>query len=251
MHVGKKMLWSLAPLIVATALAVAPAIAQAATPHWYSNGGITGEGVKVPYVAWHRLALTTSNGGSPEECSNAVAGYVENPVGGGSGREEIQAWTAYDCTSAECEAAGGKLGIIFENEKVPGQADKLEWPGELTEAVAGTIRLSATNIRQYFHCEFVALDPSEKAGTGPFEGLEERSAVEYNGPGSEICTSASPGSWSPKITNGSADNKPSRIEFSAGAGGELECGSGGKGITTGKLKLMGFEESELLVAKKV
>ena len=248
---SKKLTMSLAPLVVVAAFVVMPAVSQAATPHYYANGVIQAEGVKVPYISWGKLALTSSNGGSPVECQNAVGGYEENPTGGGSGKEETQGWAAYNCTDAECEAAGGKIGVIFENEKTPGQAVKLNWPGELTEAVAGTIRLTSSNVRVYTHCQFVALPPTEKAGTGPFEGLEEKSETEYNAPGSAICTTASPGSSSPKLTAGSSTAKPSKTEFSGGAGGELECGTGGKGVTTGKLKTMGFEESELLVAKKV
>ena len=217
---------------------------------WFVFGAQSEEGVEVPYVAWGKLSLTNSNGGSPVECQNEVAGYVENPEGGGSGKAVTQAWTAYNCTNSECEAAGGKIGVIFENEATPGQADRLEWPGELTEAVAGTIRLNSTNVRVYTHCQFLALSPTEKAGEGSFAGLEEKTSSEYNAPGADVCTTAAPGSSSPKVTSGSSTAKPSKLEFSGGAGGELECGAAGKGTTKGKLKIQGYNESEVLTAKK-
>ena len=49
--------------------------------------------------------------------------------------------------------------------------------------------------------------------------------------------------------NGPSVELPSKTIFSAGAGGELECGAAGKGATTGSLKIMGYEESELITVK--
>ena len=244
---SKKLTISLAPLLVIAAFVVMPTVAQA-EPHYYTNGSKSEEGKKVPYISWGKLSLTSSKGGSPVECENAVGGYDENPTGGGAGAEATNGWAAYNCTDAECEAAGGHIGVIFENEKTPGQANKLEWPGVLTEAVKGTIRLKSTNVRVYTHCQFVALPPTEKPGSGPFEGLEEKESKEFNAPGSTICTTTAPGASEPKLKNGTNAEKPSKTEFSE-TGGELECGTGGKGITGGTLKTVGFNETELLTTK--
>ena len=219
----------------------------AIVPHYYGNLSKEEEGKPVPYISWGKLSLTSSKGGSPVECENAVGGYDENPVGGGAGVEATNGWTAYNCTDAECEAAGGHIGVIFENEKTPGQSLKLEWPGELTEVKAGTIRLKSTNVRVYTHCQFVALPSTERPGTGPFTGLEEKETKEYNAPGSTICTTTAPGASEPKLKNGTNAEKPSKTEFDGV--GFLECGTGGKGITGGTLKTIGFNESETIDTK--
>ena len=243
---SKKLTISLAPLLVVAAFVVMPTVAQA-VPHYYSNLSKGEEGKRIPYISWGKLSLTSSKGGSPVECENAVGGYDENPTGGGAGLEATNGWAAYNCTDAECEAAGGHIGVIFENEKTPGQSLKLEWPGELTEVKAGTIRLKSTNVRVYTHCQFVALPSTERPGTGPFTGLEEKETKEYNAPGSTICTTTAPGTSEPKLKNGTNAEKPSKTEFDGV--GFLECGTGGKGITGGTLKTIGFNESETLDTK--
>jgi hypothetical protein len=243
---SKKLCISLAPLVLVAAF-VLPSVAQAA-PHYYKNGSLLAEGTKLPTLAWGKLTLVSSKGGTPVECENAVGGYVENPVGGGAGKSETNGWAAYNCKDEECELGGGKIGVIFENEASPGQALRLAWPGELTEAKVGTIRDKSTNVRVYTHCQFVALAPVERAGTGPFAGLEEKESKEYNAPGSTTCTTASPGTSEAKVKNGTNAEKPSKTEFDSGAG-ELECGTGGKGITGGTLKVSGFIETELIQTK--
>jgi hypothetical protein len=62
-------------------------------------------------------------------------------------------------------------------------------------------------------------------------------------------TTSSGGSFKPREANGPSVELPSKTIFSAGAGGELECGAAGKGATTGSLKIMGYEESELITVK--
>ena len=235
-------------VLLLTAAWAMPAAADAAnTPQWYSNLAKIEEGRQVPFVAWGQLRLGNSKG-APIECSNNVTGYLENPPGGGPGIEVTQAWTAYDCTDAECESSGGHLGLLFENESSPGADVSLNWPGELTEAVAGAIRLKSTNVRVYSTCQFDAAAPTERAGTGSFEGLEERETKEYSAPGAVSCTTASPGVLEPNIRNGTNAEKPSKIEFVTAEG--LECGPGGKGYFGGRLKMLGYPEAETITTTK-
>ena len=53
----------------------------------------------------------------------------------------------------------------------------------------------------------------------------------------------------PKVLDGTSVEKASRLQFSGGAGGELECAPGDKLTTSGFLKIQGFTESELLDVK--
>ncbi len=218
--------------------------------HWLHGLTRIEEAQKVPYISWGQLALANVMGATIAECSDEVGGHVENPAGGGPGIEVTEAWSAYDCTAPECEAAGGKPGIGFENESGPGVDVALNWPGELTEAAGGVVRLKSTNVRVYFHCQFAAPSPTEKPGKGSIEGLEERQADEYNAPTPATCTTSAPGFLSPRLLPGTGAEKPSKLEFSGGAGGELECGSGTKVIFSGRLRMMGYAESEVLFGRK-
>ena len=210
--------------------------------HWYRNQARVEEGVKVPYLSWGSISLTSSKGGSATECQGAAAGYVENPSepAEGEGIQIIQSFDAYSCTNEECEAAGGKLEI---------NSEQLPWPAALSEEVKGTFRLPTAGAQLYVHCRVASLAPTEKAGTGSYSGLEERRSSEYNEPGAFACTTTGAGSLKPKVANGNSGEKPSKIQFSSGAGGELECGAAGKEVDTGSLKILGFQETEILTVK--
>jgi phosphodiesterase/alkaline phosphatase D-like protein len=214
--------------------------------HWYQSATRLEEGRRVPFLSWGPVALTSSKGGASTECQAAVGGYVENLKGAvegafaGEGVDEVNAFALYNCTNAECEAEGGRAGVL---------ADELPWPGGLTEAVKGTVRLASTGVQLYVHCQLSSSPASEKAGTGPYAGLEERTSVEFTEPGAMTCTTNPGGSMTPRLVNGASVEKPSKFTFSAGAGGELECGATGKLATTGNLKITGYAESELLTVK--
>jgi hypothetical protein len=219
-------------------------------PHYYINSTKGAEGERVPYIAWGTLALTNSLGGTPVSCENAVGGWVENPVGGGPGKEETTGWTAYNCKDEECELAGGKIGVVFEDESAPqSNPVRLEWPGEI-EGTLPAIRLASTNVKVYVRCQFVGLPSEEEPGMGPFEGLEKRTSVEYNAPGAVSCTTkAGEGSSKPRLGNGTGASNPSTIKFSGGAGGELICSGAGKGIITGSLKIEGYNLEETITTQ--
>ena len=209
-------------------------------PHYYKNGAKLKEGVQLPFVSFGRLALTNSNSGATTECLNAIAGYDENPVGGGAGKDVTSAFDAYDCHNTECEDAGGKSGVIFENEVEPGPAASLQWPGQLTERTAGSVTLTITNARVYVHCQFDYFPATEsQVKEGSFKGDNDRVSVEYNLPGSTVCTTASPGVLEAAELSGGSFSKPAKSEFGGGAG--LECGAGGKAIVTGKVSTVGYE----------
>jgi hypothetical protein len=246
---GKKLTISLAPLLVMATFALAPAVAQA-VPHYFVNGALSPEGVKVQNMSYGALSLTSSGGGAPVECLNVVGGYSENPAGGGAGVGETNGWAAFNCTDTECEAGGGKIGVIFENEATPGQtAGKgLNWPSVLTEVKLKTIRLKSSNVRVYTHCQFVKNARTEKPAGGPFTGLEEVTSVEYNSPGSTTCTTSGAAVSEAKLENGSGLEKPSKVNFDTPAFNSLECGAT-KGITAKVEKVQGYVEGELIAVK--
>ncbi len=118
------------------------------------------------------------------------------------GHEETNGWADTNCKMEECELAGGKIGVVFENNKAPqSNPTKLEWPGVL-EGSSPNIRLKTTNVKVYVHCQFAGLPSEEKPGEGPFTGLEMRISVEANAPGSVSCTAETGGGTStPKTVN--------------------------------------------------
>jgi alpha-tubulin suppressor-like RCC1 family protein len=219
----------------------------AANTHWYRNGSRSEEGVRVPFMSWGMLALTSSKGGASTECQSVVAGYVENPAGAAAGafeREGVEATDAfslYNCTNSECEAAGGSAGVLAED---------LSWAGALSEEIKGTPRLASAGVRLFVHCRIASSPPTEQPGTGQYADREERRSIEYDLAGAATCTTGAGGAMMPKEVNGTSTEKPSKTEFAAGvASGELECGGAGKLAMTGNLKIMGYGEAELLSVK--
>jgi hypothetical protein len=236
----KKLLISLAPVLAVVAFVTMPTAAQA--QRYNVNKTAAGE-AHVPVISWGSLKLTNSAGGTPVECENAVGGWVDNVANVGHG--ETNGWTAYNCKDSECEAAGGKIGVVFENENGPqSNPVKLTWPSVL-EGKSPKIRTKSTNVKVYVHCQFVGEPSEEHAGTGPLEGLEVRVSVEANAPGSVSCEAGptSKGTSTPLTVNAELP-LPGKVTFSGGAGGELACNNGGKGVTTGSLKVIGFEAGE-------
>ena len=219
---------------------------SAGNAHWYANGDRTEEGKRVPYISWGRIALTGSKAGAATECQTALAGYVENPPGAGvgafedEGAEAIEAFDPYNCTNPECEADGGKAGVLAED---------LPWAAAVSEEVKGAPRLLNAGVQILIHCSVTSSPATEQPGTGAQASLEERKSIEYELPGAATCTTSAGGSLKPRELIGSSPGKPSKLEFSGSTSGELECAAAGKLAATGILKLLGFEESELLMTK--
>ena len=225
----------------------APNVGTAELPHYYRNLMAIEEGEKVPYISWGHLSFTTTAGGAPTECEVSAAGYLENPKGATTGKfekagtEADQAFDPYNCTNGECKAAGGVAEVLAEH---------LPWTGVLTEAIPGTDRLASTGVQLYLHCRVASAPPSEKAGAGSYKGLEERTSSEYNMRGVATCSTTGVGSSTPREISGLYAVVPLRSEFTAGVGGELECGAGGKAAMAGLLKSLGYGESETISIKE-
>jgi hypothetical protein len=214
--VKKKFLIGLAPLVVLAAFAAVPA-AQGA-PHVYKNGVIAKEGTPVRWTEWGNIVFFNVNF-SPE-CKNIVAGFLENPVGGGTAIGKVEAWFPFECVSAECTKFGGKF---FEMS-----AEKMPWAASVTEPSAGAFR-QKTGVK------------SERGG-GPGRSVEF--LVNCEG-----FVKLHPfGELSPLILNNGTTIglKPGEIEFQKEASGELEEPEHGPWTLSGKLKTQGYAAQELI-----
>jgi hypothetical protein len=221
--VNKKLLASLAPLLATAAFVAVPAAAQAACtppacPHVYTNGARLPEGEKLPLFGWGTLKLMNSTLGE-SECHNVGAGTVENPIGGGAAVGKSKAWSAYECISAACTALGGKAFTITP--------ENLPWLEELIEPQIGVFRTKIGKKGKEAESVLVKTNCEGKLSEQFF------------------------GEQTPKIlNNGSAiGSKPGESEFDQPGSGELESTFFGKGKTTGKVKVEGYEEEELISVK--
>jgi hypothetical protein len=126
-------------------------------PHWYSDGELIGEGVIVPVSSARTevKAFTLHAGGSEISCVVTEKGNVTNPVGGGSGTDEITEFMGKACNampnpcpgSAKPELIGKKLPWLSHLVLVPPIRDVIEGveievkcsEGAVLDTYAGTL----------------------------------------------------------------------------------------------------------------
>jgi hypothetical protein len=92
----KRFLTGFAPLFAVAAFAVAPAVAQATPPQWYSNGKLILPGEVVPVET--SGTLTFKVGKTTIKCSIVDFETVENPVGG-PGTDQMLRFSLVKCFS--------------------------------------------------------------------------------------------------------------------------------------------------------
>jgi hypothetical protein len=164
---SKKLYAALLPVLAVVAFASMTGAAQAA-PHWYvceklatETGKFTdpdceaaGKGfyelkrlpftsAKTQVVTWGRLTLTASNG-VVYKCKVIDAGNIWNVALASAGRDNIEVFQNYECTSAQCEKGPTitSLGLPWETELLAGPP----------------IRDSIKGIRIVIKCEKPALE---------------------------------------------------------------------------------------------
>jgi len=209
------------PLLAIIVFVMAPAAAQA-EPHQYKNGTITEPGEKVPQIAWGTLQLENANIGLIE-CRNIFGGYGENPVGGGAAQGELEGYSAYNCVSLSCEAAGKAVEVFPLGLDNPKEGN---WEIHTVESPVGTFKLKVGNK--------LAANPKQIKFKVVCAGLIN---TEFHG---ELF---------PNTKNGtSIGAAPSKVEFLGATSGELESAAG-TGTVKGKLKQMGYEGQDLLTIK--
>ena len=206
------------------ALAVG-AVAAQATPHVYSNNVIVGTEPK-PVIGWGTITLALTKPpvdvGTTITCHNAIAGTTDNPSGGGAGVGAVDVFTTFNCESEKNCVLGEETRVV---------AEKLPWVTKLTEEVVGTIRNETTGVQVDVECLAKSSEKIEKEikfdiGTEPTKEKGQR----------------------PSSHNGTSALHPGFLEFGSGSG-ELEV-VGSKetitGKTEGEVKLLGYEEQELI-----
>jgi hypothetical protein len=205
--------------------------------HWYKNGAIIPVARQVPVIGWGTLTLSSAAG--VVTCHTVTMGYIENPNGGGAGVGATQQFSTWGCdqTTGECKTVPGvdetrvvATSLVGSKPTVLG-ATGSEWRSLLIGAGApfrseSTIGSPATETREASGMKFECY----------VGGAFAEDIVFY-------------GSSTPLHSNGTSGSKPSFDEFGAGSG-ELEASGGAvKGTITGKTKLLGYEEQEVLSAK--
>jgi len=245
---SKKLFFGLVPLLaIIASFAVAPA-AQAADeyvkctppkcPHYYSNGTKIAEGTKVPTVSWATLELASAAG--TIKCKNVVGGYVENPAGGGPGVSATQQFASYECTNEKCPVESRAEGFSFP---WLAKVEEQEKEGKGNEV----LRLNTTGINVFIGCWFsTGTSPNGGPPTGPGnKTTTERGELPPEGGPFQFT-----GKNEPKTQPGTGAGKPPKVEFDKGESGELTNPIIGAGTTKGTVKTLGYNEEEVINAKK-
>jgi len=185
------------------------------TAHWFANNVKTEAGEPLPIISWGTLTLRTTTGGSGQvTCHIAEGGGILNPVGGGSGQGETNVYAGFDCEqSGVCPA--GDTG-----ELVP---QSLPWPASL--GASGSV-VTEKN-------EKVRLNRACLSG------------------GKEVSGTTFTGSFAPTSRRGTSALHPGFFEFAAGSSTLEAEGSLGtvQAKIEGEVKVLGFEEQELIATK--
>jgi hypothetical protein len=155
---SKRLYATLLPLVAVAAVAIVPAAAQAA-PHFYKEGTrLPFTEAKTQVVSWGKLKLTASNG-IVIECKVIDAGNVWNTVLAANGKDNLEVFQNYECSSAQCATVSIVTG-------------KLPYETELTEVVSGTIRDSVKVTELVVTCSGSSLT---------FSGTLEPTNLEFTG----------------------------------------------------------------------
>jgi RHS repeat-associated protein len=233
----KKLLISVAPLIATLAFAMVPTAAQAA-PQWYSEGSkIEENGEKIPVVEWGNLTL---KGAAELSCHNAIGGYVENPAGGGAGKDATEAFATWNCVANyECPAGSR-----------PGAApSELPWTGTLEE-VSGKVRIQSAKTVGAGGTRVVIGCTAPHANEGSIAIGEVTAGTAFI-VGKQVSQPLAPSG----TKKGTSALHPGFAEFDVGTPGagklEAEGSEGGVvGTIEGTVKLLGFEHQEHIYVEK-
>ncbi len=215
------------------------------TPHYYRSGTLIPEGERVPILEWGVLSRTPVPAGSPATCENAGGGFVENPIGGGAGVGQTTNFSSYNCAFAGCPP--GKVtveGKEYEKEFTV-DAQSLPWPSTLVEEEG--IRINSTNVEIVLGC--VAHGLSNTSPPGGTELGKPGVQEQFYLAGTTGCVTTPEKQQKPLAVNGKNTTITSKIEFDAKAGAMSCAGGAVEGKTSGKLKVMGYKESEVITVK--
>jgi hypothetical protein len=197
-----------------------PDSVEVQTTHWYKNGAILKEGTKLPIVTWGALALNSAAGSAT--CHAAGGGYLENPVGGGSGISHLELLGTFECESKKVCPTGQTPEVT---------AEKLPWAAVVEEPEA-LVRMRISGVKVFVACVL-----GGKVESGTKFVTNEASA----------CCKA----LMPVTGHGTSTTHPGFFEFGAGSG-ELEkegSAEATKDTVESELKYVGFGEQDLINTK--
>ncbi|HEX4467792.1 MAG TPA: hypothetical protein VH025_11445 [Solirubrobacteraceae bacterium] len=137
---NRKFLAAIAPVLACTALAVAPALAQA-EPHWYKGKVLLGS---TPMTVTTSGNLTINALGATIKCKVNDAEEVWNPSGG-PGVDLMAAFTLTNCKNKVATAACPKGAIAVT-------AEGFSWPSRLFTEAPTTIRDEINKVRLNVGC---------------------------------------------------------------------------------------------------
>jgi hypothetical protein len=255
MRVSKKLLAIIAPILAATALAM-PAVAQAASPHYYLNGTQVPEGEQVPVLEWGKLTLWVEDADVEVTCEVVAGGFAENPAGSltpGSekpGIGQTTRFSTWNCSNRECPAGAVEIGgHKYEKEfEVVWPPQDLPWPNELI-GLAGKTKLNSTGVVMTLGCYAHGLTKAEKEtgkATGPGENEQFPLAAPFR------CeTVGTTHLWDPENVRGSnLGNLQSTLVFNQPVATGPSCiGGAFPSDITGSLKVIGYDASGLITVK--
>jgi hypothetical protein len=188
-------------------------------PHLYKNGAIMAEGKPLRWIGWGTLKLSNATLGEVE-CHYVMAGFAENPTGGGAPVGKVQGLDPYECVlSASCKASGGTaIGVTPET---------LPWSLEVTEPQPGVFRMRSGNSSKAAGAVFVSVN---------CVGVKN---VQFFG------------EYAPKVLNNgiSIGTGPNEEEFDQPGSGELQSEGLGGLKFSGKVKIEGYAAQELIAVK--
>ncbi|HEV2923907.1 MAG TPA: hypothetical protein VGW98_07725 [Solirubrobacteraceae bacterium] len=217
---SKKLLLSLAPLLVAASFVVMSSAAQAA-PHWRVNGVLAPAGPPgTSVLEWgvSSLYLTTASSNAEAVCQTAALGTIENPLGG-AGLSATQASTVFDCEDGTPSFCAPGNTIVVASESLP-------WPWVLEKA-GPEFKAKITGVRLVVEC---------------FSGTTEVSHEGYSysgGAGGYYL-------WPTYHRRTSCNLHPSYFEGKPGTGALNSDNNNALLEVRGELKVCGYDEEELI-----
>ena len=199
-------------------------------------------GEHIQTLSWGTLTLTPEPAVAPvTTCQNVVGGYVTN--GEETGEGATSNFATYNCANAGCPAGEVEIGGKKYEKEFIVAATKLPWPSTLIEEEGN--RVNSTGVQVSLGCTAHGL--ANKPGGVPGEpGAQEQF---YLAAPTVCITNGAEFQQKPLAVNGKNTTVTSKVEFDSKAG-VLSCAGGAvKGKTTGKLKLQGYNESEVITSK--
>ena len=233
-------------LAVSAALAALPVAAQA-EPHYYKSGALIAEGEKVPIVEWGTLTFNPEPEAYVEvTCEDSVGGYIENPIGGGAGLGQTTSFSSYNCLAMNTCPPGRVTieGTEYEKE-VTVTSETLPWPNVLIEESG--IRNESTGVQMSVACVAHGLSNTSPPGGAQLgkPGAQEQFYLSS----ATVCVTTASRRQKPLLIAGKNSTVTSRVSFDPEAGRLSRAGGAVVQRTSGKLKVMGYKESELITAK--